>query len=136
MSDNELEKIKMRKAEMMMKGEKSLPKKIVKVHNMNEFDALINEYPETIILIDFTAVWCGPCQMFGPIFEKLSQDYSEDFIFAKVDVDENPMVARKYSVTGVPTTAFIKGNKLVNRMVGAHGYDSMVQVLNRLREEA
>jgi thioredoxin 1 len=134
MSDNELEKIKMQKAEKMM-SRQTLPKEIVKLHTPDEFDDLIQKYPEEIVIIDFTAVWCGPCQMFGPIFEQLNKDYSGDFIFAKVDVDENPIIARKFNITGVPTTAFIKGDRVINRMVGAVGYDRMAQILDGLKEE-
>jgi thioredoxin 1 len=134
MSDDELEKIKMRKAEMMM-NRQSLPKGVVKLHTPDEFDALVSKHPQEIILIDLSAEWCGPCKMFGPIFEKLSQDYQGEFIFAKVDVDENPVVAQKYNVTGVPTTLFIKGGELINKLVGAAGYDSMVQIMKNLKEE-
>lgn len=64
------------------------------------------------------ATWCGPCQIIGPIFDELSDEIS-GVVFVKVDVDENPETAAKYSVSAMPTFVFIKGGEVVDRMMGA-----------------
>ncbi|MCK4371461.1 MAG: thioredoxin, partial [Candidatus Lokiarchaeota archaeon] len=82
--------------------------------------------------IDFWAVWCGPCMFFAPIFKKLHEEFQNDFIFLKVNVDENSSVAMKYQITGIPTTLFIKNGEVVNKIVGAMNYDGMKKVLVKL----
>lgn len=70
------------------------------------------------VVIDFWAVWCGPCRMFSPIFEELAKDY-KDVKFVKVNVDENETVARKYNIMSIPTTMLFKGGKPIASMIGA-----------------
>ena len=84
MSDPELEKIKLKKAEMLM-NLRSMPDEIVNIHSLEDFDKLLNDYKK-IIVIDFWAVWCGPCMGFAPIFQKIQEEYRNDFIFAKVNI--------------------------------------------------
>lgn len=71
-----------------------------------------------LVVIDFTATWCGPCQMIAPVFKKLSQDH-DDVVFLKVDVDQNPDTAAHYNVSAMPTFIFIKGGVVVERVMGA-----------------
>jgi len=71
-----------------------------------------------LVVIDFTATWCGPCQMIAPIFKKLSNKY-DDVVFLKVDVDENAETAANYNVSAMPTFIFIKGGVVVERVMGA-----------------
>ena len=108
MSDNELDKIRLQKAESMMKTS-TIPKEIVKIKTMEEFDNLSKDFPEKVIMIDFWAVWCGPCLNFAPVFERLSSEYGGEFIFVKVNVDEVGSIAQRYGISGIPTTLFLKG---------------------------
>jgi thioredoxin 1 len=71
-----------------------------------------------LVVIDFTATWCGPCQMIAPIFKELSNTY-DDVVFLKVDVDANPETAANYKVSAMPTFIFIKGGVVVERVMGA-----------------
>lgn len=71
-----------------------------------------------LVVIDFTATWCGPCQMIAPIYKELSSIY-DDVVFLKVDVDENPETAANYNVSAMPTFIFIKGGVVVERVMGA-----------------
>merc|ERR1719506_1381338 len=72
-----------------------------------------------IVIIDFTASWCGPCKMIAPIFKELS-DHFEKAVFVKVDVDENPDTAAKYEVSAMPTFVIIKEGEIVERVMGAN----------------
>jgi len=72
-----------------------------------------------LVVIDFTATWCGPCKMIAPIFHELSEQI-DSVVFLKVDVDENPDTAAKYSVSAMPTFVFIKGWEVVDRLMGAN----------------
>jgi len=132
MSDNDLEKIRMKKAEAMLKLQK-IPQEIIKIHSYDEFSKLVSDYSDNIIIIDFWAVWCGPCIAFAPVFEKLQQEFSREFIFIKVNVDENGSIAQRYGITGIPTTLFIKGGKVIQKVVGSMNYNGMKQILDKLK---
>jgi len=81
-----------------------------------------------LVAIDFTAVWCGPCKIIGPVFEQLSNQFP-NVIFTKVDVDKNQSIARAYNVSAMPTFVFIKNSKPVDRLQGANpaGLRAMIQ---------
>lgn len=132
MSDNDLEKIRLKKTEAILKSQ-SMPKEIIKVRSQGEYDNLLKDYNERIIIVDFWAIWCGPCMAFAPVFEKLQKEHSQDFIFAKVNVDELPSIAQKYRITGIPTTLFIKNDKIIHKIVGSVNYDYMQRVLQKLK---
>ena len=71
------------------------------------------------VLIDFWAVWCGPCRMVGPLVEEISGEYEGKAVVGKVNVDHNPQTAAKYGIRSIPTIIFLKGGELVDKSVGA-----------------
>jgi len=71
------------------------------------------------VLLDFWAVWCGPCKMIAPIVEELAGEYQGKVKIGKVDVDNNPGVASKYGIRSIPTLLIFKGGKKVDEIVGA-----------------
>ncbi|MFX1311793.1 MAG: thioredoxin [Promethearchaeota archaeon] len=131
MSDDELEKIRRRKVEMLIKLQ-SMPKEIIDIHNYDELQKLSKDFPDKIIIIDFWAVWCAPCRIFTPIFEKLQQEYYKDFIFIKVNVDETPIIAQVYGITSIPTTLFLKNSKMLRKFVGVMNYETLKHILEKL----
>ena len=71
------------------------------------------------VIVDFWAEWCGPCRMIGPIVEELSEDYKDQVLCTKLDVDSSPGVASKYGIRNIPTILFFKGGEIVDKQVGA-----------------
>ncbi|MFW9822726.1 MAG: thioredoxin [Candidatus Thorarchaeota archaeon] len=130
--DEKLEMLRRKKAETLLKHQ-AMPENIIDIHSSEELNEILKDYPDKIIIIDFWAVWCGPCMFFAPIFKKLHGEYQRDFIFIKVNVDENNAVAMKYGITGIPTTLFIKSNEVINKVVGAMNYEGMKKMLEKLK---
>ncbi|TDS62087.1 thioredoxin [Myroides indicus] len=70
------------------------------------------------VVVDFWAVWCGPCKMLGPVIEELHNEYEGKAIVGKVDVDANQEFASKYGIRNIPTVLIFKGGEVVGRQVG------------------
>ena len=132
MSDDELERIKQRKAEQILKIQ-SLPKEIVHIYTIEEFDRLIKIFPENVVIVDLWAEWCAPCLAFAPVFEKLQQEYSTEFIFVKVNVDQNIQVAQRYRITAIPTTLFLKNGNILKKFVGTMNYGTMKNIIENIK---
>ena len=71
------------------------------------------------VIVDFWAPWCGPCKMVAPILDKLAKEYAGKVLITKVNTDDNPEWAGKYSVQGIPTMLFISDGNVIHRQVGA-----------------
>lgn len=71
------------------------------------------------VLVDFWAVWCGPCKMIAPIVEQLAAEYNGKLKVGKLDVDNNQQSAIKYGVRGIPTLLIFKDGKVVDTIIGA-----------------
>ena len=71
------------------------------------------------VLVDFAAVWCGPCKAIAPTLAALADDYAGRVKIGKMDIDQNPSTPVKYHVRAVPTLILFKGGKPVNQVMGA-----------------
>lgn len=78
------------------------------------------------VLVDFSAVWCGPCKMLEPIIEELAQEWEDKVKVVKLDVDHNPAIAMQYQVMGVPTLMLFKGGEVQERVTGYQPKDRIV----------
>lgn len=72
-----------------------------------------------LVMIDFWAVWCGPCRIVAPTVEELSKEYAGKVKFMKLNTDENPEIASRYKILGIPTLMFFKDGQKVDQIVGA-----------------
>ena len=74
--------------------------------------------PQTV-LVDFWAIWCGPCNMIAPIVEELAKDYDGKLKVTKLDVDSNPQTAMQFGIRSIPTLLIFRGGKVVEQIIGA-----------------
>lgn len=94
-----------------------------------DFDNVLNGGKP--VFVDFWAPWCGPCRIVGPIVEELAPGYDGRAVIAKVNVDDNPVVAQRFGVTSIPTMMMFKNGKLVDRMVGAAPKGALQQFIDK-----
>jgi thioredoxin 1 len=88
------------------------------------------------VLIDFWAIWCGPCKMIAPFVEEIAKDYEGKIKVGKLDVDSNPQVSMNYGIRSIPTLLIFKGGKLVDQIIGAVPKNSITSKLEMQLQEA
>ncbi len=82
------------------------------------FDTEVLGSDKTVI-VDFWAEWCGPCKMVAPVLEEIASEHSDTVVVAKLNVDENPEVARRYQIMSIPTMSVFSGGQVVKSIIGA-----------------
>jgi len=86
---------------------------------------------ERPVLLDFWAVWCGPCRMVAPTIDKLSETYSDRAVIGKVNVDEEAALAEQFKVMSIPTIYILKDGQVVERLIGARPYAELASALEK-----
>lgn len=86
----------------------------------------------TPVLVDFWAVWCGPCQMQNPILEDVEKEFEGKVKVGKLNVDENPGIAGKYQVMSIPTLMLFKAGQIVKQMIGVQSKETLVEEFKKV----
>jgi thioredoxin 1 len=102
----------------------------IQVDSSNELNALVSEHD--VVLTDFYADWCGPCQMLEPVVETIAAE--TDATVAKVDVDANQQLASAYGVRGVPTLVLFADGEQVEEVVGMQAEEQLRSLVGRYTE--
>jgi thioredoxin len=89
------------------------------INTLEEFESALEDAGPKLVIVDFTATWCGPCKMIGPVFDQLAEEYRGKAVFLKVDVDENSDTAQDCGIRAMPTFQFYKGGGKLAEFAGA-----------------
>jgi thioredoxin 1 len=85
-----------------------------------------------LVMVDFWAVWCGPCQMVAPIIDELAQEYAGKLKVRKLNTDESPEIAGRYQVMSIPTILFFRNGQPVEKLVGARPKRQFKELIDSL----
>lgn len=92
-----------------------------------EFDEKVLK-SEKVALVDFYATWCGPCKMVAPILEEIAEEHPE-YVIAKVNVDEEPELAREFKIMSIPALFVIRDGDVVEKAVGYRNKEALLEML-------
>ncbi|RLI08113.1 thioredoxin [Candidatus Bathyarchaeota archaeon] len=99
----------------------------------SNFDEVVRGSDKPVV-VDFWAEWCPPCLMMAPVFEEVARRFSGRALFARVNVDEAPDLARRYGIMAIPTIMVFVGGEPVDRVIGAVGEEALeALVMKHLR---
>ncbi len=84
------------------------------------------------VLVDFYAVWCGPCSMMAPVIDEIAEEMADKVVVGKVNVDESKEIAMNYGIRNIPTFLFFKNGEVAEKIVGAVDKSEITDVINKL----
>ncbi|RZM74362.1 thioredoxin [Leptolyngbya iicbica] len=99
------------------------------IQNETEFDALLAS--ESLVVIDCTATWCGPCKLIAPLIDQLADEYSDRVKVLKLDLDTNKEVAKRFGIRSIPAVMFFADGNLAETMVGAKKHEEYQEAVDR-----
>lgn len=92
-----------------------------------QLEQLVND--EKLVVLDFTATWCGPCKVVAPIIDRLAKEYSDRATIVKVDIDQNKESAKKYGIRSIPAIIVSKNGEIVETLFGSQPYETYRDIL-------
>lgn len=95
----------------------------------DELDALLAG--DKLVVVDFTASWCGPCKLVAPLMEQLAEAYGEKAAIAKVNIDDHKPIAQRFEVKSIPAVLMFKGGDLVETFAGVKPYETFSQAVEQ-----
>ena len=99
------------------------------IQDETEFDSLLAN--ESLLVVDCTATWCGPCRLIAPLIDKLADDYQNRAKVFKLDLDVNKPVAKRFGIRSIPAVMFFKQGELMETLVGVKPYEEFTSVMER-----
>ena len=102
---------------------------IKEINDKNFSEEVTNS--DSIVVVDFWAPWCGPCKMLTPVIEELAREMGKEVKFAKVNVDENPVISSKYKVSSIPTVVIFNKDTVKETMVGFRPKADLKKIIER-----
>ncbi len=86
---------------------------------------------EKLVVVDFTAKWCGPCRKITPFMEEIAQSYEDSVEVVKVDIDKSKSLAKKYGIRSIPAVLFFQNGNVVETIVGVQPYEKFASTIDK-----
>ena len=99
------------------------------IQDETEFDSLLKS--ESVLVVDCTATWCGPCKLVAPLIDRLADDYRDRAKVFKLDLDSNKPVAKRFGIKSIPAVMVFKQGKLIETLVGVKPYEEFMAAVER-----
>ena len=102
------------------------------IQNETEFDTLLAN--ESLIVVDCTASWCGPCKLVAPLMDRLAEEYSDRVKVFKLDLDANKSIANRFAIRSIPAVMFFQQGELKETLVGVKPYEEFSEAVKQYLE--
>jgi thioredoxin 1 len=99
------------------------------IQDETEFDSLLSN--ESLLVVDCTATWCGPCKLVAPLMDQLASEYGDRAKVSKLDLDNNQPLAKRFGVRSIPAVMFFKQGELMETLVGVKPYEEFTAAVER-----
>lgn len=113
-----------------MASSKAKDKKVIHIETRDELKDMLTGHKHKHVLLQFFATWCGPCVVIGPYLERMANEYEDNLVVLKVDVEKLPELADKYNISALPAFLIIKNKSTLKHFVG----NDEAKVLSALRK--